>query len=211
MARSVMSERPELKKGLKGETFRSYYFLKEELVDFCRKNNLPISGGKIELTDRIATFLDTGNVVESKKVSKKATLDVGELTEQTMIENDFVCSEKHRAFFKEKIGKGFSFNVQFQKWLKNNSGKNYGDAIEAYYQIIEEKKHGKTVIDKQFEYNTYIRDFFEDNKGKSLEEAIICWKYKKSLQGHNRYEQSDLIALSQTIFKENRNEDRIAE
>ena len=118
-----------------------------------------------------------------------------------MIENDFVCSEKHRAFFKEKIGKGFSFNVQFQKWLKNNSGKNYGDAIEAYYQILEEKKHGKTVIDKQFEYN----------KGKRLEEAIICWKYKKSLQGHNRYEQSDLIALSQTIFKENRNEDRIAE
>lgn len=50
---------------------------------------------------------------------------------------------------------------------------------------------------KQFEYNTYIRDFFEDNQGRSLEEAITCWKYKKSLQGHNRYEQSDLVALDQ--------------
>ena len=57
----------------------------------------------------------------------------------------------------------------------------------------EEK--GKTTIDKQFEYNTYIRDFFEDNQGRDLEEAIICWKYKKSLQGHNRYEKSDLVAL----------------
>ena len=52
-----------------------------------------------------------------------------------------------------------------------------------------------TKIDKQFEYNTYIRDFFADNKGKSLEEAIKCWKYKKQLQGHNRYERTDLVAI----------------
>ena len=190
-----MGERPELKIGLKGETFRNFYYLKEELVDFCRKNDLPTSGGKLELTDRIATFLDTGNVMISRKVSKKSTLDIGELTEQTIIENNFVCSERHRAFFKEKIGKSFSFNVQFQKWLKSHSGKTYKDAIEAYYLILEEKKQGKTAIDKQFEYNTYIRDFFEANKGMSLDDAITCWKYKKSLQGHNRYEKSDLIAL----------------
>ena len=190
-----MGERPELKIGLKGETFRNFYYLKEELVDFCRKNNLPTSGGKLELTDRIATFLDTGNVMISRKVSKKSTLDIGELTEQTIIENNFVCSERHRAFFKEKIGKSFSFNVQFQKWLKSHSGKTYKDAIEAYYLILEEKKQGKTAIDKQFEYNTYIRDFFEANKGMSLDDAITCWKYKKSLQGHNRYEKSDLIVL----------------
>ena len=56
---------------------------------------------------------------------------------------------------------------------------------------------GRTVIDKQFEYNTYIRDFFDDNKDKSLDDAIACWKYKKSLAGHNRYERSDLAALNE--------------
>ena len=40
----------------------------------------------------------------------------------------------------EKIGKSFSFNVLFQKWLKSNAGLTYGDAIEAYYQILEEKR-----------------------------------------------------------------------
>lgn len=34
-----MSERPELDRKLDGETFRSYYYLKEELVDFCRSGN----------------------------------------------------------------------------------------------------------------------------------------------------------------------------
>ena len=190
-----MSERPELNRELDGKIFRSYYYLKEELVGFCRENNLPVSGGKIELTDRIAFFLDTGKVLETTK-KRKTTKSVGLITENTIIEPNIVCSEKHRAFFIEKIGKSFSFNVLFQKWLKGNAGKTYADAINAYYQILEEKKKGKTTIDKQFEYNTYIRDFFEDNQGRSLEEAITCWKYKKSLQGHNRYEQSDLIALS---------------
>ena len=174
-----MKERPDLNKELDAKTFKSFYYLKEELVSFCRENKLPVSGGKIELTERIACYLDTGNITETSSRRKK-TINIGTITEKTKIEPNIVCSEKHRAFFKEKIG---------------NTGKTYGDAIKAYYQILEEKKKGKTKIDKQFEYNKYIRDFFEDNKGASLEEAIICWKYKKGLQGHNRYEKSDLVVL----------------
>ena len=189
-----MCERPNLNKELDAATFRSFYYLRQELVDFCRENGLPASGGKIELTARIAYFLDTGKVLAAP-ARNRSTVNVGMITEDTKIEQNIVCSEKHRAFFREKIGKGFSFNVQFQKWLKANAGETYGDAIRAYYQILEEKKKGKTTIGKQFEYNTYIRDFFEDNPGKSLKEAILCWKYKKGLPGHNRYEKSDLIAL----------------
>ena len=71
----------------------------------------------------------------------------------------------------------------------------YKEAITAYYQILDDKKNRKTVIDNQFEYNTYIRDFFADNPGRTLDDAIKCWKYKKQLPGHNHYEQTDLAAL----------------
>ena len=189
-----MTDRPDLSTTLDGTTFRNYYYLKEELVSFCRKHGLPTSGGKLDLTERIACFLDTGKVIKPTPKTKKS-VPVGDISEDTLIEPNFVCSEKHRAFFKEKLGSTFSFNVLFQRWLKENAGKTYKDAIDAYYRILEEKKSGRTKIDKQFEYNTYIRDFFDDNKGKTLEEAIKCWKYKKTLPGHNRYEKSDLTAL----------------
>ena len=189
-----MNERPVLNRELDSKTFRDFYYLKEELTDFCRKNNLPVSGGKIEITERIANFLDTGEVQAVSAVKKKAG-PLSNITEETRIEADFVCSEKHRAFFKEHIGNGFSFPVAFQKWLKSNAGKTYKEAIEAYYKILEDRKKGKTKIDKQFEYNAYIRDFFADNQGKSLEEAITCWKYKKQLKGQHRYEKSDLVAI----------------
>lgn len=163
-------------------------------MDFCRKNGLPTSGGKIEITDRIAHFLDTGEIMSAER-ERKTTAQIGDIDLNIKIEPNFTCTEKHRAFFKEHIGNAFSFNVAFQKWLKNNTGKTYKEAIAAYYKILEEKKMGKTTIDRQFEYNTYIRDFFADNQGKSLEDAIKCWKYKKQMQGHNRYERTDLIVL----------------
>ena len=190
-----MSERPELNKELDAATFRSFYYLKQELTDFCKENGLPASGSKIELTNRIAYFLDTGKVQKPSPRRISAVM-IGTLTEDTVIEPNIVCSEKHRAFFSEKIGKSFSFNVPFQKWLKANAGKTYGDAIRAYDRILEEKKQTKTEIGGQFEYNTYIRDFFADNPGKNLHDAIICWNYKKSLPGHHRYERADLNALS---------------
>ena len=188
--------RPTLSKQLDSETFRSFYYLKEELVDFCRENGLPITGGKIEITDRIVHYLDTSEIMTTPLVKTKKAIRIGIISEDDFIEPNFVCSELHRAFFKEKIGPLFTFNVTFQNWLKSNTGKTYADAIVAYHQIITEKKQGKTKIDKQFEYNTYIRDFFADNHGRTLEDAIRCWKYKKSLKGHNRYEASDLAALS---------------
>ena len=189
-----MNNRPKLLPDTDTAVFRSYYYLKDELAEFCRENGLPSSGSKQELTDRIAFFLETGRVQKPSGKRLKAAA-VGEITEETLIEENIVCSEKHRAFFKERIGRSFSFNVAFQKWLKANPGRTYAEAVEAYRRISEEKKKSRTVIDRQFEYNTYIRDFFEDNRGRSLDDAIKCWKYKKSLMGHNRYERADLVAL----------------
>jgi hypothetical protein len=165
------------------------------MVHFCRQHGLQTSGGKTELIERISHYLDTGEKLITK-VKSLAPVSIGSITEDALIESNFVCSEKHRAFFRQTIGKGFSFNVAFQKWLKTNTGKSYKDAIHAYHQILADKKKGKTTIDKQFEYNAYIRDFFADNNGKSLDEAIKCWKYKKSISGHNRYERIDLSALN---------------
>ena len=191
-------KRPSLTRELDSTVFRRFYYLKEELVSFCREYGLPVSGGKPELTERIAGFLDTGKV-PMPSAKKRPTACAGVITEDTVIEAEIVYSEKLRAFFRERIGKGFSFNVPFQKWLKENAGKTYGDAVTAYYRVLEEKKRTKTAIGRQFEYNTYIRDFFADNRGKNLTDAIVCWKYKKSLPGHHRYEPSDLVALNQQI------------
>lgn len=41
--------RPVLDRNLDSKTFRDYHYLKEELVNFCRENGIPVSGEKWKL------------------------------------------------------------------------------------------------------------------------------------------------------------------
>lgn len=187
----MAEKRPELHVGLKPEIFREYYYLKSELQAFCQKQGLAISGSKALLNERVEHYLRTGKSLANKTSGKKK-LRNEELSQDSLIEENIIFSEVHRAFFKQELGASFVFKVAFQNWLKENAGKSYREAIEIYPKIAL-KKPDK--IDLQFEYNTYIRDFFADNQGRSLPDAIECWKYKKSLSGSNKYQASDLHAL----------------
>jgi hypothetical protein len=192
-----MSARPELDSKISLQDFRSHYWLNAELSLFCRQEGLQTSGGKETLTRRISHYLETGEKLTEKQSPKRvASDDCGEITEDSIIEDNYVCSENRRAYYENVLGTGFGFSVAFQKWLKGNVGKSYGDAIRAYRQIEAEKKNVKTEIGKQFEYNAYIRAFFEDNSGRTLDDAIKCWKWRKSVQGaSHKYERADLAVL----------------
>ena len=96
-------ERPDLDKELDSQTFRSFYYLKEELMAFCRENGLPVSGGKLEISDRIACFLDTGKVVLAP-ADRHVTTMPEVISPDSKIESNFRCSERHRKFFKQEIG-----------------------------------------------------------------------------------------------------------
>ena len=178
---------------LTADEFKQHYFLKEELKDFCRAEGLKVSGSKEDLENRILHYLATGEELIEPKVKRKSNSTLTEITLDSKLGDNFTCGEDKRKFFEEHIGKCFKFKVKFQKWLKENPDKTYGDAIDAYYEF--QNSGEKTEIGKQFQYNQYIRDFFEDNNDKSLDDAIQCWKYKKSLKGHNKYEKSDLEVL----------------
>ena len=48
---------------------------------------------------------------------------------------DVTCSQELRAFFVKHIGKEFRYKVGFQKWLHENAGMTYRDAVEIYPEL----------------------------------------------------------------------------
>jgi len=170
------------------EVFISSYWLKEDLVVFCRNEGLPVSGSKAELTERVYRYLVDGTVLASRSnIIRRASNDI---SPHSVIGEGFVCSQESRKFFKEHIGVNFHFSVPFQAWLKSHPECTYADAVREYPNI-----RGDGKISPQFEYNTYIRDFFAANPGRSLNEAIICWNHRKSQLGSHRYSDEDLECL----------------
>lgn len=71
---------------------------------------MPVSGGKIEISDRIGYFLDTDKVMPDS-TEKRNAAKIVDITEDTQIEENFVCSERHRVFFKEHIGSFYHLAV----------------------------------------------------------------------------------------------------
>lgn len=179
-------QRPELNRSISAQDFRAFYWLKAELIDFCRSEGLSRQGGKIEIADRIERYLITGkkddqNNARQKKPVSKFDWANAELTRETPITDNYKNSENVRRFFKREIGPHFKFNVKFMNWMKDNIGQTLGDAVNAWHTIGSEAKNRSQPkeIAPQFEYNTYIRDFLADNPDKTKNEAVICWNVKR--------------------------------
>lgn len=192
-----MNQRPELNTEISIEDFKDFYWYKEELIDFCRSENLDKRGGKVELAKRIEKFLQTGERLpyqEKKLKTSRFDWNTEKLTIETEITDNYKNTENVREFFKNQIGDKFKFNVKFMNWMKTAQGKTLGDAVEQWISITKEIRTNQTEkqIAPQFEYNTYIRDFLNDNPDNSLQDAINYWKIKKSKPGDNKYTKSDL-------------------
>lgn len=184
--------RPCLTKDISVKSFKDFYWLKEELQSFCRENGINTTGSKIEISHRIELFLRTGEIKKPIRKSKNtAKLEPQvDLSLDTVITETHRCSQNVRAFFKTVIPK-FHFSTYIQNYFKNNVGKTYRDAVDAWHEEEGRKKDSsyKKHIAPQFQYNQFIRDFFAEpeNKGKSRKEAIEAWNEIKNLPGSNIY------------------------
>lgn len=185
--------RPELTKDINPEEFLGYYWLKAELSQFCRSEGIPASGNKEELTQKIELYLRTGNIEQTKKRAngKKRESRKDALSLETIITKNHRCSQDVRVFFQSVIPK-FHFSTYIQTYFKENIGKTYQDAVDAWHEEEERKKTPgyQREIGKQFQYNQFMRDFFRDpkNKEKTRTDAIVEWNKTKKKFGKQKYE-----------------------
>ncbi len=177
---SENTRRPPLELGIEASDFLAFYWLKSELVEFCRANGLPTSGSKIDITERIAHFLQTGELLLPEKRPKLKS-DGQVPTLDTVITADYRSNQINRAFFEEVIGKHFHFSTAFQQFFKDNVGKTFGDAVAYWYKLEERAKRGdKKEIAPQFEYNRFMREYHEQNPDTTHAAAVAAWKVYRS-------------------------------
>ena len=98
--------RPVLNTNISFDDFKNYYWLKEELVFFCKKIGIDHFGGKIEISKRIESFLLTGVVIKKAKMESKNKLskfdwNTEQLSLSTIITDNYRNTQNVRQFFTE--------------------------------------------------------------------------------------------------------------
>ena len=176
-----MTDRPPLDLNISTEDFQAFYWLKEELLAFCRTQGLPTSGSKQALSERIVYFLNTGSVPAPKPAAKQRTSArmPETFTRETVISPGWRCSQTLRTFFLQEVGPQFHFNGVMRDFIKEGEGRTLGEAIAAWEADRSAPKAEKEIA-PQFEYNRHFREYFKTHPGATREEAIAAWKMKKA-------------------------------
>ncbi|MFZ6027419.1 MAG: DUF6434 domain-containing protein [Chloroflexota bacterium] len=169
--------RPSLTNQLDPAEFARCYWLKAELIAFCRQNHLPSGGAKQALAERIAGFL--AGEKPSAEVSPRAQAGAmpTHFTRSMQVGAGWRCSQALRAFFEQEIGPRFHFDATMRDLIHHGCGKTLEEVILCW-QSAQEQPPVEREIAPQFEYNRHIRDYFKTHPGASLQEAIRAWKLK---------------------------------
>jgi len=176
------------------DSLNNYYWLKKELLTFCKNNKLSSQGSKQEITQRINDFF-MGVVVDitSKKKKTIGKPDSNaEITVDTPVIN-YKNDVKTREFFIGQIGEQFKFNSYLRQFTNKKNilpDMTYADLVDGWILFEKDRHENKEThpISEQFEYNRFIKDFFVSEVNSTLKGAIEAWNKLKSLRGDNTYQ-----------------------
>jgi len=195
-----MAQRPEIDLCPDSETFRRWYYLKAELVAYAREHGLKTSGGKFEIADRIAYYLDHGEPPEERKriaAASKFDWHKAELTPETVITDSYKNGQNMRRFMQAHIP-GFKFSIPFMEWMKANVGLTLADALEAARQIEADKKAGVKQPDQPHnQYNAYTRAYFAQVPEGTQKQVRQLWALRRQQPGPYVFDIADLALLAE--------------
>ncbi|PJI92296.1 hypothetical protein BC777_1141 [Yoonia maricola] len=196
-----MTDRPDIAHCTDAATFRKWYYLKDELVTYARSKGIKTAGGKFEIADRIAYFLDHGEPpVEAKKtkrVQSKFDWHSEPLGPETVITDSYKNTQNMRRFMQAAIP-GFKFSLPFMDWMKANAGRNLADAVIAAQKIEADKKAGKKQPNQPHnQYNAYTRAYFTHAPNGTHKELRRLWALRRQKPGPYVFAPADLDLLKE--------------
>jgi len=174
------------------EKFKNSYWLKLQLINFCKQSGLSTAGSKKDLEQRIEVFLSSGNKIKPESNKQTGRRDSYQpLTRDTLVVN-YKNDTATRLFFIEHSGKHFRFDAYLRQFTnQNNITKNltYGDLVDGWLKAESQRSdpNYQTRIGEQFEYNQFTRDYFANENGKTQADAIKAWTLVKALPGEKTY------------------------
>ncbi|MFK7965601.1 MAG: DUF6434 domain-containing protein [Burkholderiaceae bacterium] len=182
--RHAAARRPALTTALSVQAFRRWYWLKEELVAFCRKHSLPVSGSKLEVAERVGHYLRHREVLRPQARKNRRGAMPNVFTLKTVIGEGWRCNPALGAFFREHCGRGFRFNASMRAFIHEGAGLTLAEAIVCYEASIKRPKTPRPIA-PSLEYNQHTREFFKQNPGATRQQAIEAWWAKRRLPKTN--------------------------
>jgi SAP domain-containing new25/Domain of unknown function (DUF6434) len=172
--------RPRLHHDLAADEFVRWYWLKAELVEFCRSAKLPTVGVKLELASRVAAYL-SGAAVTKPAIVRRTGAMPQRFALATKIGEGWRCNPALGAFLREQCGPAFRFNKAMRDFIHTQHGQPLASAVQCYHESMSPDAP-KREIAPQLEYNRHTREFYKQNPGATAAEVRAAWWVRRGLR-----------------------------
>lgn len=152
-----------------------WYWLKSELIGLARELGVPSSGGKHDLTGRLAAALDGLPIPSARRRPAGGGQQLtGLLSGETIIPPGQRCSRVVRAWFCEQVGPSFRFDGAMREFFAAADGTTtLHDALDHFRATRGQQP---ATIGAQFEYNRFTRVWRELHPNGSHADVIAAWR-----------------------------------
>ncbi len=148
--------RPDLASVETGTELRRWYWMKAELLAECRRRGLPTSGSKPDLTERLAADLDGVDPPTPARRTTSSRRLPEPLADDTPIRPGQAATQQLRAFFVERIGSGFRYDVFMREAIA--AGDTTLGELVAHWYATRDAEPPPTL--PQLEYVRFTRAWF---------------------------------------------------
>jgi SAP domain-containing new25/Domain of unknown function (DUF6434) len=170
--------RPALNQKLSAADFQRWYWLKEELSEYCRVNNLSRSGSKPDIAQRIIAHLSGEKLPPPSKVKKRGDMP-SSFKLGDVIGQGWKCNPSLGAFFRKHCGAGFRFNAAIRNFIHTHAGSTLQQAVECYKESVAPGAPKQEII-PQNEYNRHTREFYQTHPKATRGQVLEAWWAKRN-------------------------------
>lgn len=174
----MTARRPALTPSLPEQEFLRWYWLKRELVDFCRLQGIPAAGSKQAVAERVAHLL-SGRPMRRPAAARPVRDSMPQrFSAATVIGRGWRLTRSLRGYFEGVHGPGFRFNAALRAFISHGDGRTLREASDCYRRSLTDDPGP---IAAQFEYNRHTRDFFRRNPGATRAQALAAWWARRNV------------------------------
>jgi hypothetical protein len=166
-----------------------YYLNMGELKKACDTLKLPNNGTKGEIIHRIATYIETGQIVGTLPLPDISKAKKGmsyPLSPNTFIlHGNYKNDLKTRNFMKSLIGEHFHFTAYGIDWIKdawvNANPPTYAEFAKFWQEEHTLRKSKKAEPKQEWAYLSYIQAYLQHNPQAKKKQILENWEKERKL------------------------------
>ena len=158
-----------------------------ELKEICSQLNLPSSGKKVMLINRVVEFITTGNILKDPVIPEVSLAKKGNsypLSKDTLIlKGAYKNDLKTRLFFKKLIGKHFHFTAFGLDWIMEQWLKGKPPTYQEFAHMWQyQYEQAKLAPKKEWAYINFIQNLIKQHPNLSKTDQLNAWKQEQAKQ-----------------------------